>query len=91
MSTENEIRRRALIDAAEDVCMYCGDRAKGYNTARKNKGSGNYVHDEKDSNDRLVLCLANAIWKRLEFESNQLKFNSVLGDNVSILFNLPNS
>ena len=54
-------RRRALKDAARDVCPICGGRARGDAKMGPNE-AGNYTHGGR-------LCPATAIWTRLKYEA----------------------
>ena len=53
-------------DCAEDVCMYCGERALGYELAEGPNEAGNWVHKPK-SGGAAMLCKATAIHSRMRF------------------------
>lgn len=66
----NSIRLKAFNDAAKDVCMYCGNRTPTHNAnpVHGPSGSGNWIHIRKDCG-KTVLCIASAIFSRIEFEN----------------------
>jgi hypothetical protein len=72
----SEIRKRALLDAAKDVCMYCSGNALNFLPAEPaNNGSGNWVHRHKvDTEGRSrTLCNATAIHSRMRYEGSQAR------------------
>lgn len=62
-----DVRRQALFDAANDVCMYCSGHAIGYGPPVGPNAAGNFVHYPGGSSDD-VLCAASSIVSRLAFE-----------------------
>lgn len=66
-------RERALRDACQDVCMYCGKRALGYGEAEGPNDAGNHIHRDTSvtTKERTVLCMASAIWHRIRWESRE--------------------
>lgn len=71
----NNIRLKALNDAARDVCMYCGNRAPQYNqnTVHGPSGSGNWVHTMVGGGGKPKLCVASSIFNRIQFEQQSTR------------------
>ncbi len=65
-----EIIDAARLEAARDVCPYCGGRAMGYEpVAAGPNEAGNWYHPDESDPTRSVLCLATAIYARRRFEA----------------------
>lgn len=54
-------RQDALVDAAKDICPYCGGRAPA-GVLRGPNESGNFTHGA-------AICAASAIWSRIAMEA----------------------
>lgn len=64
-----KVRAEAHKQAAEDVCMYCGGRARQYNrTAIGPNKAGNWTHLHLSGNpEEEERCIASSIWARRHF------------------------
>jgi hypothetical protein len=63
-----DVARQILEQAAADVCMYCGDRAVGWEAANGPNSAGNWIHANLNySPPQVVLCAASAIHVRKHF------------------------
>lgn len=62
-----------LVEAARDVCMYCGGRAPGWKLAEGPNSAGNWTHHRQeyerpsDAKSAPVLCAASSVHARLAF------------------------
>lgn len=65
------VRKATLLQAARDVCPHCGSRAVAFFAAVDGPNeAGNFTHQHKNDREARVLCVASAIYSRLESAAN---------------------
>ena len=68
---DQQTRRAALLEAAQQVCMHCGKRAIGLQVGVNGpNAAGNYVHNPPEDSrvKESVLCSATSIWSLIRYE-----------------------
>jgi hypothetical protein len=66
--TEQARIRAALLQAARDVCCYCGGRATAFFSSVNGPNEArNFTHQRRADKDAQALCIASAIYMRMHY------------------------